>query len=153
MTRILAIDPGTIASGWCVWDGCIVAHGVHDNADVRRMVKTNPHNASLLALEMVASYGMAVGAEVFRTVWWTGRFAEAWCDWGRRDAIEVFRKDVKLHHCQHPRAKDANVRQALIDRLGPKGTKRQPGPTYGVSSHVWPALAVALLVADSLEAA
>jgi hypothetical protein len=151
--RILAIDPGTTASGWCVWDGTqVVAHGVADNHDVRHMVKANEHGAALLALEMVASYGMAVGAEVFRTVWWTGRFAEAWIDSGRREPREVFRKEVKLHHCLNARAKDANVRQALIDRLGPKGTKKQPGPTYGISSHVWPALAVALLVADGMGA-
>lgn len=146
--RILAIDPGTTASGWCVWDGSIVAHGVDDNAEVRRMIKANDHRASVLALEMVASFGMAVGASVFRTCWWTGRFAEAWIAAGRAEPHEVFRMDVKLHHCKTVKARDGNIRQALIDRLGPKGTKKQPGPTYGVSSHVWPALAVALLVAD-----
>ena len=151
MTRILAIDPGTEVSGWCVWDGGIVAHGVDCNRDVRAMVGFNTQGAQALALEMVASYGMPVGAEVFRTVWWAGRFAEVWIAAGRPEPREVFRKDVKLHHCHSARAKDANVRQALIDRLGPKGTKKQPGPTYGISSHVWPALAVALLVADKGE--
>lgn len=150
MTRILAIDPGTEVSGWCLWHDGLQAHGVMPNRELRVLVRDNPQGASVLALEMVASYGMAVGAEVFRTVWWTGRFAEAWIAAGRSDPREVYRKDVKLHLCQSPRAKDANVRQALIDRLGPKGTKKQPGPTYGVSSHVWPALAVALTCADGL---
>jgi hypothetical protein len=146
--RILAVDPGTEVSGWCLWHDGIVAFGVDANRDVRRMVLDNEHRADVLALEMVASYGMAVGAEVFRTVWWAGRFAEAWIGAGREEPREVFRKDVKLHFCMSQRAKDPNVRQALIDRLGPKGTKKDPGPTYGISSHVWPALAVALYVAD-----
>jgi hypothetical protein len=51
---------------------------------------------------------------------------------------------VKLHLCNSPRAKDGNVRQALIDRVGPQGTKKGQGPTYGIKSHEWAALAVAV---------
>ena len=94
---------------------------------------------------MVASYGMAVGKEVFETVRWVGRFQQAWRD---PDAVRlVYRKDVKLHLCGSPRAKDTNIRQALIDLLGPRGTKKNPGPTYGVSSHAWAALGVAVTAA------
>jgi hypothetical protein len=56
----------------------------------------------------------------------------------------VYRKDVKLLLCGSPRAKDANIRQALLDLLGPQGTKAKPGPTYGVKSHAWAALGVAV---------
>jgi hypothetical protein len=31
----------------------------------------------VVVIEKIESYGMAVGAEVFDTVWWAGRFAEA----------------------------------------------------------------------------
>jgi len=55
-----------------------------------------------------------------------------------------FRKDIKLHLCGTNKAKDANVRQALIDCLGPPGTKKSPGPTYGIKSHLWAALALAV---------
>ena len=98
----------------------------------------------MLAIEMVASYGMPVGKEVFRTVWWSGRFAQAWIHYQRSEPIEVYRKDVKLYLCNSPRAKDANIRQALIDLIGPQGTKKNPGPTYGVKSHAWAALGVAV---------
>ena len=57
---------------------------------------------------------------------------------------EVLRRDVKLHVCQSPRAKDANVRQALLDRFGPPGTKKAPGTTYGITKDTWQALAVAV---------
>jgi hypothetical protein len=98
---------------------------------------------------MIASYGMAVGASVFETCVWIGRFVQTASVSGG-NVTRVFRKDVKLHLCNSPRAKDGNVRQALIDRLGPQGTKKAPGPTYGVKSHEWAALAVAVYGWDQL---
>lgn len=101
-----------------------------------------------LAIEMIASYGMPVGREVFETCVWIGRFIEAW---GGPYTL-VYRKDVKLHLCGQPRAKDSNIRQALIDRYGGKdravGKKATPGPLYGVSADVWSALAIAVTFAD-----
>jgi hypothetical protein len=60
----------------------------------------------------------------------------------------IFRKDIKLFLCGTMRAKDANIRQALIDKIGPQGTKKTPGPTYGIKSHTWAALAVAVFAAQ-----
>lgn len=41
------------------------------------------------------------------------------------------RLKVKVHLCHDSRAKDANIRQAILDRFGGKavaiGSKRQPG--------------------------
>ena len=103
---------------------------------------------------------MAVGAEVFETCVWTGRFIQCWTDspfsyriGAERPVRRVFRRDVKMHLCGSARAKDANVRQALIDRYGPGkeaaiGRKATPGPLYGVTTHVWAALAVAVTAAD-----
>lgn len=148
MAVIFAIDPGTTESGWCVLrDGRVVDSGVMENADML------PRLSSLtwidtLAIEMVASYGMAVGAEVFETCVWIGRFQQACI--APEKVRRVFRRDVKLHLCGNLRAKDANVRQALIDLLGPQGTKKQPGPTHGVRSHAWAALAVAVYVAQTM---
>jgi hypothetical protein len=110
----------------------------------------------LLAIEMIASYGMPVGREVFETCVWIGRFVEAFSRDSRAHAPRlVYRKDVKMHLCGTNKAKDANVRQALLD-LFPRtgggatpqvGTKAKPGPLYGVSTHAWPALGVAVYVA------
>lgn len=141
---ILAIDPGTTASGYVLFAGGIAADsGVLENDRILEMARTWP---GPLAVEMIASYGMPVGAEVFETVRWIGRFQQAYHD---PDAVRlIFRKDVKLHLCGTPRAKDANIRQALIDKLGAPGTKKNPGPTYGVKSHAWAALAVAVTAAE-----
>ena len=99
-----------------------------------------------VVVEMVASYGMPVGKEVFETCVWIGRFMQVWHD---PDAVRlIYRRDVKLHLCGSARAKDGNIRQALIDKLGPQGTKKAPGPTYGVKSHAWAALALAVTAAE-----
>jgi hypothetical protein len=155
MPVILALDPGPTQTGWVEFDGARVLDcGVLPNADILR---TLPHDeAGVLAIEMIASYGMPVGREVFETCVWIGRLQQAWRE---PDAVRlVYRKDAKHHLCGTSKAKDANVRQALLD-LFPRsgggatpqiGTKHAPGPLYGVSTHVWPALAVAVVVAHQL---
>lgn len=152
MQMTFAIDPGTTVSGWCLYgEGAsrqVSQSGVSANGDLLEIVKalTVPH----IAIEMVASYGMPVGREVFETVLWIGRFVQAA---PQPEAVDlIYRRDVKLHLCGTSKAKDANIRQALLDlfeRAGggktPQvGTKAQPGPLYGVSSHAWSAIAVAI---------
>jgi hypothetical protein len=154
---ILAIDPGTTESGWCVYDGTEVMHsGVMPNAEMLAYVERPYFRLSSyrLAIEMIASYGMVVGREVFETCVWVGRFQQAWYS---PEAVElVYRKDVKLHLCGSLKAKDKNIRQALLD-LFPRtgggatpqvGTKSKPGPLFGVSSHAWAALAVAVTAVE-----
>lgn len=155
--KILAIDPGTTKSGWCLLDsGRPIAHGIDENAAMFEVIRAS-WGADHLAVEMIASYGMAVGREVFETCVWIGRFMQEWRD---PDAVRlIYRKDVKMHLCGTTKAKDANIRQALIDgypatgggAIPQIGTKSQPGPLYGVSSHVWPALGVAVTVEDQLS--
>ena len=152
--KILAIDPGNSESAWCVLEGGKpVAFGKEANSEVliRARRGWSPlDSGDLLAVEMIASYGMAVGREVFETCLWIGRYIEAW---ERRQGKFrlVYRKDVKLFHCETVRATDANIRASLLDRFGPGrekaiGTKRAPGPLYGVKGDEWAALAVALTV-------
>jgi hypothetical protein len=131
----------------------VVACGSSSNDEVLAMV--NNTRAIVLAIERVASYGMSVGKEVFETCEWVGEFRNEWRRHGRGQAVLVYRRDVKLHLCQSPRAKDANIRQALIDRWGGKaaaiGNAKNPGPLYGVKSHAWAALAVAVYVNDEMR--
>ena len=155
---ILAIDPGPTQSAWVEYEnGKPEAFGIYENAYVLDLIRHTV--ARTLAVETIASYGMPVGADVFETCVWTGRFLQRWYDAERahllRDrTLRIYRRDVKLHLCASARAKDANVRQALIDRYGPGkekaiGRKASPGPLYGVSSHVWSALAVAVTAAEA----
>lgn len=144
---ILAIDPGTTESGWCVFDGRVLAAGVEENARLLVMVRNGYANTDTLAIEMFASMGMVVGQTVFETVRWIGRFQQAWRD--PETVRLVYRQQVKLHLCGQARAKDKNVRQALIDKLGLVGTKKAPGPLYGVTSHAWSALAIAVTASET----
>ena len=144
---ILAIDPGTTHSGVVLFDGNPITSGVQDNHDVLAIIADH---RGPVAIEMIASYGMAVGKEVFETCLWIGRMVQVA---GPERVRLVYRKDVKMHVCGSPRAKDANIRQALIDRWGGKaeavGTIKQPGTLYAVKSHAWAALAVAVTAAET----
>ena len=143
---VFAIDPGTTISGWVRYeDGRVVESGVTDNAELLQKIQFEGRVIDLLAIEMIASYGMAVGAEVFETCVWIGRFIQAWPGRHRK----VYRMEVKMHLCKTSKAKDPNIRQALLDKVGPPGVKRAPGPTYGVKSHAWAALGVAVTAAET----
>ncbi len=151
--KILAIDPGPQQSAFVVWDGKTLWCGdTIDNDSLRReLCAEDFFKADWIAIEMVACFGMAVGKEVFETCKWIGRFEELAATNGHGWPELVYRTDVKVHLCQSVRAKDGNIRQALIDKHGIVGTKKNPGPLYGVSGHLWAALAVADYVASTLD--
>jgi hypothetical protein len=143
---ILAIDSGTTQSAFVQYDerkSLIVDHGILPNPEMRQILIGREYD--LVALEMIASYGMPVGASTFETCVWIGRFIEV----ARTESRLVYRKDIKMYLCGSMRAKDGNVRQALIDLIGEQGTKKNKGPTYGISSHSWAALAVAVYTANN----
>ena len=153
---ILAIDPGPVESAFIYLDdNRPFKFGKVDNDEMRFELERAPWETHLV-IEMVACYGMAVGAEVFDTCVWIGRFVERWYRIHGVEPALIKRATVKAHICGTVKAKDANVRQALIDRFSggqgekvAKGTKREPGPLYGVSGDVWAALAVAVAYGES----
>ena len=160
--RVLGIDPGFTESAFVVIgpDGAPGDFGIEANDVLLQRLRryeaevNQPFHfvtPSAIVIEQVASFGMPVGAEVFETVFWTGRFAEA----ARTIPVHrITRLQVKMHLCHNSRAKDGNVRQALIDRFGgstAKGTKKAPGPLYGISRDVWSALAVGLTFWDAQQ--
>ena len=124
--RVVAVDPGTHKSGLVVLDldipsGPVVHHSTPANDDLlallasRSLYDTGDLTGNhVLVLEMIASQGMAVGAETFETCVWIGRFMEAWGG----PAHRVLRGEVKIHLCGSMRAKDPNIRAALLDRYG-----------------------------------
>ena len=152
ITPIIAIDPGPTESACVEFDGSTIVAQKLPNDQLMAYLQQQGEECRatwLLAVEMIASYGMAVGAEVFETCVWIGRYLQAW----NGQSIRVKRLDVKLHLCHDSRAKDANIRQALIDRFGAPGTKKAPGLTYGISGDMWAALGVAVTAGDMQRAA
>jgi hypothetical protein len=156
VTLILAIDPGPEQSAFLHYDLEAArpnGFGIASNAEVLKHCRFLPATVEVVVLERIEGFGMPVGVETFETVYWSGRFHEAaLTDAGAR--IErIGRKAVKVHLCGNTRAKDPNIRTALLDRFGgehaAKGTKRQPGPLYGIAKDVWSALALAVTYADT----
>lgn len=157
--RLLAIDPGNIESAYALVD-----------EDCRPLRIGKVANDELLAtlvdlqedggidearIEMIASYGMAVGQEVFDTCVWVGRYEQTLLYELGVPTERVFRLPVKIHHCHDSKAKDTNIRHALIDRFAMgqrnrgKGTKAAPGWFYGFAKDIWAAYAVAVYAVDS----
>jgi hypothetical protein len=137
---VMAIDPGNIDTAYVLSDNYIpLEFAKTDNKSVRdKIIERSPDQ---IYIEMIASYGMGVGKEVFETCVEIGRLVQiaAWCNIPYE---LIYRKDVKLNLCGSPRAKDSNVIQALKDRFGDKGTKANKGFFFGFSKDVWQAYAV-----------
>lgn len=156
--RVLAIDPGPEKSAWALWDKTLetplIDSGIWNNEDIPAYIASKYHTH--LAIEMIASYGMPVGKTVFETCLWIGMFLfpqigdDAFCVNEDFQKYLVYRKDIKLHLCGSVRAKDSNIRQALIDRFGEPGTKKSPGLLHGVKKDIWSALAVAVFYSDTV---
>lgn len=151
---ILGVDPGCAKTAYALIsmpDFKLMRFEKIDNEDFRTgcLSEFGKANIDDVALEMVASYGMPVGREVFETCVWIGRFQEYLT---RYDKIVhwVYRGEEKMTLCGSMKAKDGNIRQALIDRYAKfdlkngKGTKANPDVFYGVSADVWQAIAVAV---------
>lgn len=128
--NILAIDPGNKDSAYCVIDSetyVPLEFAKVENKELLEFIKINKGIAyQEIVIEKIASYGMAVGETVFDTCIWTGKFAQA----SEMEEKYIYRKDEKMNLCHSMRAKDCNIRQALIDRFGEVGTKKNPGWFY-----------------------
>ncbi len=158
MSRILAIDPGNVNSGYCIIDSETKKAKVFGKTPNRSVMKDIIKGLEYdeAVIEMVASYGMPVGATVFETCVWIGRFTQAIEDYhlGAVPVAFLRRQQVKLNICKSARATDATIRQALVDRFDPnasnygKGTKDAPGWFYGFKSDIWQAYALGVTYID-----
>ena len=150
---IFGIDPGTVESGYVMFNSeniQVVGSGVVGNEELLQMSSWD--DANIVCIEMVASYGMPVGQTTFETVLWIGRFVQYSVSKDIEYRLLYKKKDINPTLCFSNKAKDANIRQAILDlfpatgggTVPQKGTKSNPGPLFGVSSHAFSALAVAL---------
>lgn len=155
---LLSIDPGNEMSAFVLVDMETYApldHGKITNKRLLNALWTMDFQHA--AIEQIASYGMPVGREVFETCKWIGRYTQVLeCDLETPPA-EVWRRDEKLCLCGDSRAKDANIRMALIERFAKhdlkagKGTKAKPDWFYGFKADEWAAYAVAVTCLDTLK--
>lgn len=152
--NILAIDPGPTESGYLILGEKILDMGKVDNDYLENLLysKRISNLKPKVVVEIVKSYGMPAGDSLFRTMWWVGRFAAS-CDHMNYYYYEVTRKAVVSHICHSARAKDSNVRQALIDKYEPDLLPKHRPRKFlkGVSKDMWSALAVAVFFKENFN--
>jgi len=163
---ILAIDPGNERSGWalCLHSSGIEKQGrqqifriedcgIDENFKVGDRIRRSSV-ACKIVIEGMDHTGMPVGKEVFETLMWIGRFDNEAGQMHRSVDI-IQRREVRLNMCGSSWAKDANIKQAVIDRLGPVGTVKAPGPMHIVrrngGKHIWQALGLAITYLETLK--
>lgn len=159
MEWILAIDPGNEESAYVLLNPDLMpvrfakcANEIMYMHCIESMHQALDEGAKIhIAIEMIASYGMPVGKEVFDTCVWIGRLIERFRNY---ETTLIYRKEEKIVLCNSPRANDATIRQALIDRFAPgtpnkgKGSKKWPGWFYGFRADIWQAYAVGVTYYD-----
>jgi len=147
----ISIDPGTTQSAYILWCDKIISKEIVENQKIIDILKSHTSNLVVL-IEKIASYGMPIGATTIDTIEWIGRFQQVAIDKGFKTEL-ILRKDVKMHHCFSMRAKDSNIRQALLDRWGGRkkaiGLKKTPGPLYGIAKDIWSSLAILTFYLDT----
>lgn len=158
---ILAIDPGNIESGYVLTDCNLkpIEKGKIPNEELMYKLQQDMFEGKVtdIAIEMIASYGMPVGVEVFETCIWIGRFLQTIKIFYYKEKVNIryiYRKDEKMNLCHSMKANDTTIKQALVDRFTPgqrnygKGTKSNPGWFYGFAKDIWAAYAVAVTYYD-----
>ncbi len=153
--RLLAIDPGPVKSAWVILDEdkYPVQHGLEENEAVLAQIALHALGCDALVIEMIEGRGMPVDKHVFETCVMIGKIEQVWDTASqRKPRHRIFRREVKLTICGSSRAKDSNIRQAILDRYPATGggatpqvgTKARPGVLFGIARDTWAALAVGL---------
>ena len=130
---VLAIDPGNEETALVLWDGTVMLTKVYIP---NREVKTYLNHYNILShvevviIEMVSSYGAAVGQTIFDTCVWIGIFKE-YLENLNLPVHLVFRKTLKMHHCHSLRGiNDGAVNSVLRDKYGEDNTIKKPNLVY-----------------------
>jgi len=149
---LLSIDPGTRESAFVLFqtkDEAILSFSIVNNEILLKQIRSHSfiYQPEKLVIESIEGFGIPSGQETFDTCFWSGRFCQAF----RGEFERVGRKAIKSHLCGTTRAQDKDVRAAIIYRFGDPGSKKVPGKLYGISSHCWAALALAVYAADKLN--
>lgn len=165
--KILAVDPGSEQSAWVLLeDENICGFGLSPNKQVCNAMGVYGDSC---VIEYTKAYTMAVKPkaeggsgvaffpqQVLDTAVQIGRFMERWeLSHPGKSVLLMSRRNVKMHLCGSMNAKDAQIREAMIDRWGGTklaavGLKKTPGPLYGFKKDLWAALAVAVTYRDTV---
>ncbi len=163
MSNVLAIDPGPDQSAWMLFGPNRIGlygpkeMGIEENNLVLEAVARFARSGAWFVVEDMRYQRHLAGRVVNETSIWIGRFVQCWIDNGGGEWERVPRREVARHLTGDPVAKNSVIRAVLVSRWGKsdrdvKGTKNEPGPLYGVKTHLWSALALALAAAETKAA-
>ena len=144
----------------------VMQYGIMDNDEIAESLSNRAafsEGINIVAIESIVARAQPFGNDVRDSVFWEGRFHESVLYRYALSPARVMQKrirffegyifriprhEVQLHLCGTRKARDSNIRQRIIDLYGGKetaiGTKKKPGPLYGVKKDVWQALGLAL---------
>lgn len=144
---VLGIDPSHVESAFVFWDGSrVIDCGKLPNDEVRDLL-CGSSRYDLVAVEVPTLFGKRVYPEILEGAIQAGAF------WGigavALRSVRYSRQQTSLHCSGDRSCKYAHLKNCLIERFGPVGTKKSPGPLYGLSGEdMWDALAVAVTAYD-----
>lgn len=159
---ILGIDPANEYSAFVVVENdlsAVVDKGKISNLELQEKIsswKAENYPIDYVAIEGIQSFGMPVGQTTFETCYFIGRLLQQFESLGIYPSL-VYRSEEKMALCHSMKAKDSNIRQALVDRFAKdtpnkgKGTKKEPGFFYGFKSDIYSALAVACVFYEKMN--
>ena len=166
---IIGIDPGPEHSAWACWLGSnetSVSTGDIDNAEARGLFRWDFQliSTDTVVIEWLVPYNVPASKGVLNTCRWVGHFEDMAWQQGAH-VVLVDRPTIVRHFCGNTSWKDKQgnrqavtkpmVKQALYDRFGGDrkaavGTKKKPGPLYGIKGdHQFDALACAVWYAET----
>lgn len=153
---ILAIDPGTYQSAYVLWNGeqllktgIMLNHELYEVfVEIQSFVKFQEIHTYIEGFE---PRGNRIDQNCIDTIWWAGQFY-AWCHFFQLNPSRIPRGHVKKHFKvkqRHTHNADTQIRQALIEKYGPKPTKSYPNPVYStcrMAADIWQAWALAVMM-------
>lgn len=150
MNLVFAIDAGSTHSGYAILERDPIqilkektpTFGKIPNEELLEIIPHWTKNTDF-AIEFPYPKNNVVAFEVFLMTAWVGRFQQV-IEQNHGRHFKVFRHREKSVLCRSGAANDSQIRASVIDLLGGKGTRENPGNTYGVTADVWQALAVGI---------
>lgn len=157
MSMILSLDPGNELTGYVLADSETrkpIEFGKIPNRELANMMIQGTLKFDEFVTERMESMGTLIGRTVLEACEWIGRFSQI-AEFLGCEVNFVYRHEEKINICGDSRAKDANIRRALIDRFAKtsngKGTIKQPDFFWGFRSDIWSAYAVLTCYLDKKD--
>lgn len=168
--RILAIDPGTTKTAYCMMteEPAVISAADVDNEIVLRLVEEGDYDQmtiECMEARNLSSAGQAIGKSTYETCIWIGRYIQA-ATRRNKPITRIYRSEERSLLVPTKKNKlpplpagignttDAKIRASLIarfarhDKKNGKGTKNNKDMFYGFQGDMWAAFAVGVTFLD-----